>query len=141
MERFTERDEHGDLYVKEHDYISASKKLAEYEDTGLTPEQIIQMERENIKLNKQNEEIQNRKIKYYYRAKDAEDRCKKIEQQNARLKELLKAAPGDIHTLLMSDNCEKVCRESGCHCTTVEQCRNICKWRYADEVEEVLGDE
>ena len=96
---------------------------------------------DNIKLNKQNEEIQNRKIKYYYRAKDAEDRCKKIEQQNARLKELLKAAPGDIHTLLMSDNCEKVCRESGCHCTTVEQCRNICKWRYADEVEEVLGDE
>ena len=51
MVRFTERDEHGDLYVKEHDYISASKKLAEYEDTGLTPEQIIQMERENIKLN------------------------------------------------------------------------------------------
>lgn len=96
---------------------------------------------DNIKLNKQNEEIQNSKIKYYYRAKDAEDRCKKIEQQNARLKELLKAAPGDIHTLLMSDNCEKVCRESGCHCTTVEQCRNICKWRYADEVEEVLKDE
>lgn len=23
MVRFTERDEHGDLYVKEHDYISA----------------------------------------------------------------------------------------------------------------------
>lgn len=96
---------------------------------------------ENIKLNKQNEEIQNNNIEHYIRAKDAEDRCKKIEQQNARLKELLKAAPGDIHTLLMSDNCEKVCRESGCHCTTVEQCRNICKWRYADEVEEVLGDE
>ncbi len=141
MERMTERYEHGDLYVKEHDYISDSKKLAEYEDTGLTPEQIIQMERENIKLNKQNEEIQNSNIEYYNRAKDAENRCKKIEQQNARLKELLKAAPGDIHTLLMSDNCEKVCRESDCHCTTVEQCRNICKWRYADEVEEVLKDE
>lgn len=93
---------------------------------------------ENIKLNKQNEEIQNNNIEHYIRVKDAEDRCKKIEQQNKRLKELLKAAPGDIHTLLMSDNCEKVCRESGCHCTTVEQCRNICKWRYADEVEEVL---
>lgn len=38
MERLTERDEHGDIYVKEHDYISVGKKLAEYEDTGLTPE-------------------------------------------------------------------------------------------------------
>ncbi len=96
---------------------------------------------ENIKLNKQNEEIQNSNIEYYNRAKDAEDRWKKIAQQNARLKELLKAASEDIRTWLVSDDCEKVCREAVCHCTTVEQCRNICKWRYADKIEEILKDE
>lgn len=32
MERLTERDSYGDVYVKQHDYITASKKLAEYED-------------------------------------------------------------------------------------------------------------
>ena len=31
-ERLTEYDSHGDLYVKNHDYISASYKLARYED-------------------------------------------------------------------------------------------------------------
>ena len=30
--RLTEYDSHGDLYVKNHDYISASYKLAHYED-------------------------------------------------------------------------------------------------------------
>lgn len=32
MERLTERDDYGDVYVKQHDYITASKKLCEYED-------------------------------------------------------------------------------------------------------------
>ena len=31
-ERLTEYDPHGDLYVKNHDYISVSYKLAHYED-------------------------------------------------------------------------------------------------------------
>ena len=142
MVRFTERDEHGDLYVKEHDYISASKKLAEYEDTGLTPEQIIQMERENIKLNKQNEEIQNSKIKYYYRAKDAEDRCKTTEKQNKRLKELLKLAFEEIYKIseLNEDVCFMEC-DSCNDCSFVYEETGICKWKYADEVEEVLKDE
>jgi len=141
MVRFTERDEHGDLYVKEHDYISASKKLAEYEDTGLTPEQIIQMKRENIKLNKQNEEIQNSNIEYYNRAKDAEDRCKKIEQQNARLKELLKMAIGEIYKIseLNEDVCFMEC-DSCNDCSFVCEETGICKWKYADKVEEVLKD-
>ena len=30
--RLTEYDSHGDLYVKNHDYISVSHKLAHYED-------------------------------------------------------------------------------------------------------------
>ena len=32
MERLTERDSNGDVYVKQHDYVTASEKLAEYED-------------------------------------------------------------------------------------------------------------
>lgn len=39
MERLTERmnDEINGVWVKEHDYISAAHRLADYEDTGLTP--------------------------------------------------------------------------------------------------------
>ncbi len=44
---------------------------------------------ENIKLNKQNEEIQNNNIEHYIRAKDAEDRCKTTEKQNKRLKRII----------------------------------------------------
>lgn len=47
MERLTERlnDELHGICVKDHDYISAAKKLADYEDLGLTPEQIKEMDR------------------------------------------------------------------------------------------------
>ena len=39
MERLTERmnDELNGVFVKEHDYISAAHRLADYEDTGLAP--------------------------------------------------------------------------------------------------------
>ena len=47
MERLTERDTNcadpKEIYgvrVKNHDYISAANRLADYEDTGLTPEEI-----------------------------------------------------------------------------------------------------
>lgn len=32
MERLTERDCNGDVYVKRHDYVAAGERLAEYED-------------------------------------------------------------------------------------------------------------
>lgn len=32
MPRLTERDSNGDVYVKQHDYVTAADKLAEYED-------------------------------------------------------------------------------------------------------------
>ena len=40
MERLTERWGEGDVWVKNHDYVSASHRLAAYEDTRLTPEEI-----------------------------------------------------------------------------------------------------
>ena len=39
MERLTEHWGDGNVRVKEHAYISAAQRLADYEDTGLTPEQ------------------------------------------------------------------------------------------------------
>lgn len=38
MERLTERWGEDDVWVKDHDYVTAAYRLAAYEDTGLTPE-------------------------------------------------------------------------------------------------------
>ena len=43
MERLTERWGESDVWVKNHDYVSASYRLAAYEDTGLTPQEVISM--------------------------------------------------------------------------------------------------
>lgn len=97
---------------------------------------------ENIKLNKQNEEIQNNNIEHYIRAKDAEDRCKTTEKQNKRLKELLKLAFEEIYKIseLNEDVCFMEC-DSCNDCSFVCEETGICKWKHADEVEEVLKDE
>lgn len=43
MERLTERWGEGDVWVKNHDYVSAAYRLADYEDTGLTPKDVKRM--------------------------------------------------------------------------------------------------
>lgn len=43
MERLTERWGEDDVWVKNHDYVSAAYRLAAYEDTGLTPEEAKRM--------------------------------------------------------------------------------------------------
>ncbi len=55
MERLTERcdadnrpDGESDVWVRNHDYIGASERLAEYEDTGLTPEQIRELKERDM---------------------------------------------------------------------------------------------
>lgn len=48
MERLTERWGEDDVWVKGHDYISAAHRLAAYEDTGLTPEEIKSMQEEHF---------------------------------------------------------------------------------------------
>ena len=57
MERLTERytatekpDGESDVWVRDHDYTMAAERLAEYEDTGLTPEEIRELkERDEAK--------------------------------------------------------------------------------------------
>jgi len=41
MERLTERWGEDDVWVKNHDYVSAAHRLAAYEDTGLEPEEVL----------------------------------------------------------------------------------------------------
>lgn len=43
MERLTERWGEDDVWVKDHDYVSAAHRLAAYEDTGLTPGDIKEL--------------------------------------------------------------------------------------------------
>ena len=115
MERMTERYEHGDLYVKEHDYIFDSKKLAEYEDTGLTLEQIVKLQKQNAIL----------KELLRLTAKDA--------------KGLFNACDSEYYKhddISEPENC-KFCKsysDGGC------KMNHECKWRYANKIEEVLKD-
>ena len=52
MERLTERWGEGklDVWVKDHDYVSAAHRLAAYEDTGLTPEEVSALIKDWIDL-------------------------------------------------------------------------------------------
>lgn len=50
MKRLTERysetekpDGESDVWVRNHDYIMAAERLADYEDTGLTPQEIMEL--------------------------------------------------------------------------------------------------
>lgn len=43
MERLTERWGEDDVWVKDHDYVTAAYRLAAYEDTGLTPKEAKRM--------------------------------------------------------------------------------------------------
>ena len=54
MERLTERytvtgkpDGESDVWVHNHDYIATAERLADYEDTGLTPEQIMELKEQD----------------------------------------------------------------------------------------------
>lgn len=54
MERLTERytatekpDGESDVWVRDHDYTMAAERLAEYEDTGLTPPEIMELAERN----------------------------------------------------------------------------------------------
>ena len=72
---------------------------------------------------------------------DLKEENKELKTEVEKLKSLLKLAVDDIKVLLSSDrcdNCEKACAESDCNCSTIGECRRICKWRYADKVETIL---
>lgn len=45
MERLTERWGEDDVWVKDHDYVTAAHRLADYEDTGREPEEVAALGR------------------------------------------------------------------------------------------------
>lgn len=96
MERLTERlnDELNGIWVKDHDYISAAKKLAAYEDSGLTPEQIREMDR-----------------MYMEQAKEL------LEYKNAEKKGLLRRFPCKVGDTLyfIGTECD-ICEDDYDHC-------------------------
>lgn len=51
MERLTERWGEDDVWVKDHDYVSAAHRLADYEDTRYTPEEIAKLQGDLIQCN------------------------------------------------------------------------------------------
>lgn len=112
------------------------ERLYEYENTGLTPEEIIQ-------LDKQNEEIQNNNIEYYNLAKDYESQVNKIKEENARLKELLKFALEEIQRFYELNSRVRIvtwrCSELKFDLKLDKNDRQI--WKYTDEVEEIFKDE
>lgn len=63
MERLTERWGEDDVWVKDHDYVTAAHRLAGYEDTGLEPEEVLPKDKADeiaLKLmsqKKENEEL------------------------------------------------------------------------------------
>lgn len=46
MERLTERWGEGDVWVKNNDYVSSAYRLADYEDTGLTPKEVASLQKD-----------------------------------------------------------------------------------------------
>ena len=46
MERLTERWGEDDVWVKEHDYVSAEHCHADYEDTGLEPDEVAALQKD-----------------------------------------------------------------------------------------------
>lgn len=71
------------------------------------------------------------------------DYCRKLKAENAKLKEFLKRATGDIEYLLkieQSSRCDK-CQYGGeliCH---VGDCREQARWSHEKEVLNLIGDE
>lgn len=129
MERLTERDEHGDLYVKEHDYISASKKLAEYEDTGLTPDQILQLKKECDWYGIVGEVV-----------REVENKLERIKNKNECLKKFLELALQEIERFYELNSSIKIVTfklpEIKFDLTLDENDRQI--WKYANDVKEIL---
>lgn len=72
---------------------------------------------------------------------EAIDVALKQMQENAELKRLLKLAVEDIKTMLTCECVSKICAEQACSCTTIGQCRSICKWKHADEAMKLIGEE
>lgn len=66
-----------------------------------------------------------------------------LEEQLDKAKELLRLAVSDInYTLTNVDECTKClyCDAETGDCSSAERCYDVCKWKHADEVMELMGE-
>lgn len=113
MERLTRREQHcadpKEIYgvsVKDHDYISAANRLADYEDTGLTPELV----REAAKLAIWIHENGLEKIKEWIKA-DNDGRVVVLPSNKALTNaDRIRAATNQQLAKLLYDNQKEFCR-------------------------------
>ena len=118
MERLTERDANcadpKEIYgvrVKNHDYISAANRLADYEDTGLTPGEVKSMQEEHfsgLEMAKLHSALM--ELKKYQEA-DKEGRLVVLPSKKALTNaDRIRAATNQQLAKLLYDNQKEFCR-------------------------------
>lgn len=117
MERLTERWGEGDVWVKEHDYVSAAHRLADYEDTGYTPEEIAKLQggliMSNAELLKAREEL-----------KENYDSISQLDGANSSLMAANEKLAADRKALI-----NELCQYCGKYKQAHEGACDGCKWR------------
>lgn len=117
MERLTERWGEGDVWVKEHDYVSAAHRLADYEDTGYTPEEIAKLQgvliMSNAELLKAREEL-----------KEHYDTVSQLDGANSSLMAANEKLAADRKDLI-----NELCKYCGKYKQAHEGACDGCKWR------------
>lgn len=117
MERLTERWGEDDVWVKEHDYVSAAHRLADYEDTGYTPEEIAKLQgdliQRNTELLKTREEL-----------KEHYDSISQLDGANSSLMAANEKLAADRKALL-----NELCQYCGKYKHAHEGACDGCRWR------------
>lgn len=117
MERLTERWGEDDVWVKEHDYVSAAYRLADYEDTGYTPEEIAKLQgdliQRNAELLKTREEL-----------KDHYDSISQLDGANSSLMAANEKLAADRKALI-NELCQNCGKYKHAHAGACDGCR----WR------------
>lgn len=117
MERLTERWGEDDVWVKGHDYISAAHRLAAYEDTGYTPEEIAKLQgdliQRNAELLKTREEL-----------KEHYDSISQLDGANSSLMAANEKLAADRKALI-----NELCQYCGKYKQAHEGACDGCKWR------------
>ena len=117
MERLTERWGEDDVWVKEHDYVSAAHRLAAYEDTGYTPEEIAKLQGDLIQRNAELLEV-----------RESLQGAKNTAEQYAAINETLFASNMKLGAD-RKDLINELCQYCGKYKHAHEGACDGCKWR------------
>ena len=117
MERLTERWGEDAVWVKEHDFVSAAHRLADYEDTGYTPEEIAKLQgdliQRNAELLKTREEL-----------KEHYDSISQLDGANSSLMAANEKLAADRKALI-----NELCQYCGKYKKAHEGACDGCRWR------------